>query len=144
PLRQLQRRSREERVPHGPVASLRTAHANDLWHPLQLFDAGAALQRSLFRADPQLSASLLAAALSLWRIARGVLDLRRRPRARPRAAERRHALSAARDVATHGPVGLPERGAVFACGELQQPGKLWRIPSAGADTAVSGLRGDRH
>ena len=36
----LQRRPREERVPHGPRASLRPAHADDLGHPLQLVAAG--------------------------------------------------------------------------------------------------------
>ena len=38
-LRHVQRRPRQERLPHGPVASLRPAHADDLRHPLQLVAA---------------------------------------------------------------------------------------------------------
>ena len=44
PLRQLQRRPRQDRVSDGPFASLRQAHADDLRHPLQLLVARAASQ----------------------------------------------------------------------------------------------------
>ena len=46
----------------------------------------AASATTLLRADPQLPPPFLAAALPVRRIARGVLDLRRRPRARARSA----------------------------------------------------------
>ena len=39
-LRHLQRRPREDRLPHGPVVPLRPAHADHLRHPLQLLGAG--------------------------------------------------------------------------------------------------------
>ena len=105
---------------------------------------GDALQRGVLRADPQLPAPFLVAALPLRRLARGVRELRRRPGARARAAERGHALPAPRDFAAHGPAGLPERRAVLARGELQQPRKLRRFAAGGADQALPGLRGDRH
>ncbi len=48
-LRKLQRRAREDRVPHGPRASLRPAHADHLGHPLQLVAARRARTRSTSR-----------------------------------------------------------------------------------------------
>ena len=143
PLRHVQRRPREERLPHGPLAPLRPAHADDLRHPLQLVDAGRH-QRGLLRADPQLPAPFVPVAVSLRRVAGGVLDLRRRPRARAPGAEPAHAVHAPRHLAAHGAAGLPERRAGFARGELQQPRELRRLAAGRADAAVSGVRGDRH
>ena len=53
-------------------------------------------------------------------------------------------LPAVRDFAAHGPAGLPERRAVLARGELQQPRELRGLAAGGAHHTLSGLRGDRH
>ena len=75
----LERRPREERLPHGPGPPLRPAHADDLGHPLQLV-AARRDERRVLRADPQLPAPLVPAAVPVRRLAGGVLELRRRPR----------------------------------------------------------------
>ena len=49
PLRLVQRRPRQERLPHGPGAPLRPAHADHLGHPLQLVAAGRRQRRSTSR-----------------------------------------------------------------------------------------------
>ena len=81
----LEHRAREDRVPHGLVVPLRPAHADHLRHPLQLLAAGHR-QRRLLRADPQFPPPVVAAAVSLRRLARGVHELRRGPRARAAGA----------------------------------------------------------
>ena len=83
-LRHVERGPRQERLPHGPVAPLRAAHADDLGHPLQLV-AAAAGQRAVLRADPQLPPPCLPAALPVRRLAGGVRKLCRGPAA-PAAA----------------------------------------------------------
>ena len=105
---------------------------------------GRPFQRSVLRADPQFPAAFLAAALPFRRLACGVRELRRRPAARARAPRRGHALPAACDLAAHGAARLPERRAVLARGELQQPRKLRGLAAGGADQALSGLRSGRH
>ena len=77
PVRQLQHRPRQDRVPHRPLQPLRPAHAGDQRHPLQLVAAGPG-QRRVLRAHPQLPAPRLAALLPVRRLARGVPELRRR------------------------------------------------------------------
>jgi hypothetical protein len=69
----------------GPLAPLRPAHAGHLRHPLQPLDSRDD-ERAVLRADPQFPAPLVAAALPLRRLARGVLELRRRPAARAEGA----------------------------------------------------------
>ena len=142
-LRHFERRPREDRVPHRPVAPLRPAHADDLRHPLQLL-AARRRQRRLLRADPQFPPPVVAAALSLRRLARGLHQLRRGPRARAEGAFARHALPAARDLAAHGPPRLPERRAGEPDRELQQPEELRRVAARGADQALPALREHRH
>jgi hypothetical protein len=88
-LRHLQRRARQERLPHGPGPPLRPAHADHLGHPLQLVAAGAG-QRRVLRAHPQLPPPQLPAAVALRRLAGGVRELRAGPQARAAAAGRRH------------------------------------------------------
>ena len=143
PLRELQRRPREERVPHGPLASVRQADADDLGHPLQLFVARSTLERRLLRVDSQLPAQFVAAALPVRRVAGGLRELRRGPRARAPAALGRHVVPAVRDVAAHGAARLSERRAVLACGELQQPRVLRGVAARGAHPPIPAVRGHR-
>ena len=143
PLRLLQRRPRQERVPHGAGPPLRAAHADHLRHPLQLVAAGC-VQRAVFRPDPQLPPPRVPAALPVRRVARRVQQLRRRPPARAATAGRRHHVHAARHVAAHGAPGLPERRAGEPGRELQRAGRLHPVAAGGAHAAVSGVRGRGH
>ena len=58
--------------------------------------------------------------------------------------DERHAAHAARHLAAHGAARLPERCAVVARGQLQQPRELRRVAAGRADPALSALRGGRH
>ena len=87
PLRHVQRRPRQERLPHGPWPPLRPAHADDLGHPLQLVAARRVDNDEYFALIRNFRRHSLAAAVSVRRLAGGVLDLRRRPRARAAAAD---------------------------------------------------------
>ena len=142
PLRPLQRRPGEDRLSHRPRVPLWPAHADHLRHPLQLLPAGA-LERRVLRADPQLPAPFVAAAVPLRRLARSLRELRRRPRARPRDARPRDAGTPLGHVAAHGAARLPERRAGLARGELQQPRELRRVAAGRAHPALAALRGDR-
>jgi len=93
----IERGPRKECVPDGPEPPLRAPHADDLGHSLQLV-AARRHERRVLRIDPQLPAPLVSAALFVRRVASLVFELRRRPRARPAAAEGR-AAHAARHVA---------------------------------------------
>jgi hypothetical protein len=139
----LQRRARENGLPHGPVVPLRPAHADHLRHPLQLLAAGRR-QRRLLRADPQFPPAVVAAAVSVRRFARGVHHLHRGPRPPAAGARARHHVPAACHFAAHGAPRLPERRAGEPAGELQQPEELLGFAAGGAHQALSGLREDRH
>jgi hypothetical protein len=71
PLRLVERRPRQERLPPGPGAPLRPAHADDFGHPLQLVDAGHR-RPGLLRPDTQLPPSLLPVAAAVRCVARRV------------------------------------------------------------------------
>ena len=142
PLRQLEHRPRQERLPHRAGPPLRAAHADDLGHPLQLVDARP-VERRLLRPDPQLQAPGLPADVSLRCIAGGVLELRGRPAARPAEPVRQHARPAPSHLAAHGAPGLPERCPVDAGRELQQPGQLRRFAARRVDAAPCRIRGHR-
>ena len=115
PLRHLQRRPREDRLPHGPRAPLRPAHADDLGHPLQLLAARHRSNEEYFALIRNFRRTVVAAALSLRRLARGVRELRRRARQHElQRARAGHAVPAVRHVAAHGAPRLPERRAVLA------------------------------
>ena len=86
PLRHLQRRAARRACTAWASPSLRPAHADDLGHSLQLVAARASANDDYFGADPQFPPPFLPAALPLRRLAGGVLELRRRPRARAAAA----------------------------------------------------------
>src|SRR5262249_36219184 len=87
PLRQLQCRTHQERLSHGAFPPLRPSHADDLGHSLQLFAAGATVERRILRAHPQFQKALLAAAVPLRRVARRSPSVRS-----PFAAAREHDL----------------------------------------------------
>src|SRR5919197_3970756 len=142
PLRHLERRTRENGLSPGARTPLWAAHAGDLRHPLQLLAARRG-RRAVLRADPQFPPQLVAAPLPLRRLARGVLELRRRPPARAHRARTRHALRAACDVAAHGAPRLPKRRAGLALRELQQPARLHRVALRSTDSSLSAVRENR-
>src|SRR5262249_34929094 len=84
PLRNLEHRSFEERVSHGPRPSLWTTYADNLGHPLQLVDARAH-ERRLLRTHPKFPAPLVPAPDPARRIARRLFIIRVRTAASPRA-----------------------------------------------------------
>src|SRR5690606_28222243 len=137
-IRHLQRGPRQDGLSDRPGSSLRKPDADHLGPALQLLAADVGVagaadegrpsrqrpgppQRELLRAHPELPPRLLAAALSVRGIPRGLPLLRRGPRPPAPAARRTQLLPAPRDIAADGPARLPERCAVEPWRELQLP-----------------------
>ena len=136
PVRQLEHRPHEARLPRRPRAPLRKGDAGNLGRSLQLFLPGPALagargskrveaprpglrRRRLFRPAAELPPLWLADPFPVWRLARGLPLVFCRPR-RPggtRAAGEGHAHRATRDLASHERPRLSQ----------QEPGRRLRL-----------------
>ena len=144
PVRPLEQRAAEDRLPQRPRLALRPAHADHLRHPLQLLAAGDD-QREPLRADPQFPPHLVAADLPVRRLAGGLQQLRggQEARAESRFSEGSLYLPHATSLRM-GRLGYQSDAQASLRGELQQPGELRRLALRGAHRALPAVREDRH